>query len=284
LGKGWRVIAVSRSAGDRESANENLDYVSADTTVPGSWQEKIESVDVVINLAGATIFHYWTTSYKETVYNSRLLTTRNLVEAIPTTGKITLFSASAMGFYGDRHDDLLTETEPAGDDFLANVCLDWEREALRAEEKGARVVLTRFGTVVDKNGGAMKIMLPPYRLFVGGAMGDGTQWFPWIHLNDLASAFWYLIEHEGVSGAVNVCAPEAIQNREMAKTLGKVTRRPSFLRVPGFAIKLLLGEFGKSILGGQRVVPEKLLSHGFEFRYPDFESAMMEVVGKSRTS
>jgi len=281
LEQGYRVIAVGRSARPAESADGDLKYVAADTTIPGPWQDDLQAADVVVNLAGVSIFNYWTASYKKSIYNSRILTTRNLVDALPGDREVALCSTSALGYYGDRGDDLLNEEEPAGTDFLAQVCQDWEKEAFKASAKNARVIVMRFSTVIDKSGGAMKIMIPPYRFFVGGPMGSGKQWFPWIHLQDLLAGIAFLVDTKEAQGVYNFCAPESIRNAGMASSLGRLLHRPALLKVPGFAIKLLMGEFGKSILGGQRAVPERLLSEGYRFKYAGFESAMKEVLGLS---
>lgn len=279
LEKGYRVVAVGRSA-KPASSRENLEYISADTTIKGAWQETLKTVDLVINLAGASIFHYWTASYKKSIHTSRILTTRHLVEALAANQRVTFVSTSAMGFYGSRDDDLLTENEPVGEDFLAEVCRDWEAEALQAAGRNARVIIARFSTVVDKSGGAMKVMLPPYRFFVGGPMGSGKQWFPWIHLQDLLSALMFLIDNDTSHGAYNFCAPESIRNVDMARTLGRLLHRPALLRVPAFAMGLLMGEFGRTLLGSQNGIPQRLIDEGFQFRFPGFESAMKEVLGK----
>lgn len=278
LERGYSVIAASRSARPRDAISDNLSYVTADTTKAGPWQDELKNVDLVVNLAGVSIFHYWTASYKKAIYESRILTTRNLVDALPGDREVVFCSTSALGYYGSRGDDVLTESEPVGSDFLAEVCRDWEAEAFKATDKNARVVVTRFSTVIDKDGGAMKIMLPPYRFFVGGPMGSGQQWFPWIHLEDLIEAVLFLAERDASQGVYNFCAPQPLRNVEMARTIGRLLRRPALLKVPLFAIRLLLGEFGTSIMASQRGVPQKLLEEEFQFRYPDFESAMKEVL------
>lgn len=281
LEREYRVIVTGRSAPPKPPPIDNLTYVAADTSVPGSWQDELKEVDLVVNLAGVSIFHYWTKSYKQSIYDSRILTTRNLVSALPTDREVTFCSASALGFYGSRGDDLLAEGEPVGKDYLAEVCRDWEKEVLLAAEKKARVIITRFSTVVDKSGGAMKVMIPPYRFFVGGPMGSGKQWFPWIHLSDLIAAILYLVDNKESTGIYNFCAPESIRNIDMAKTLGRLLHRPALLKVPAFAMGLILGEFGKSIMGSQRGTPQKLLEEGFQFQFADFESAMKEVLSNN---
>ncbi|MBU2512347.1 TIGR01777 family oxidoreductase [bacterium] len=279
LEKGYKIVATSRSAQFSEIADENYHYISADTTKPGPWQKELEDIDVVINLAGVNIFHYWSKDYKQSIYDSRIYTTRNLIDALPSSRNITFISTSAVGFYGNRGEDILNESEPVGRDFLAKVCEDWEIEANKAEKKNARVIITRFGVVADKSGGAMKMMIPPFRFFVGGPLGNGRQWFPWIHLTDLMSAIWLLIEKKDQKGIFNFCAPGSIRNREMAKIIGKLLKRPSFFPVPKFAVDLVIGELGSMVLNSQRAIPEKLQTLGFDFQYPDFEKAMIDILG-----
>ena len=278
LDQGCEVVGISRSKHFGDFQHEQFRYVSADTTKPGSWQEELKDTDVVVNLAGVSIFNYWTKKYKQAIYDSRVLTTRHLVEALPDKNTISFISTSAIGYYGDRGDDLLTETEPPGSDFLARVCRDWETEAFKAEQKGSRVAIARFGIVADKSGGAMKIMIPPFKLFVGGPLGDGTQFFPWIHLEDLINALWYLIKNDELRGPFNTCAPEPVRNRDLTKTIGSILHRPTIFKVPKFAIRLVIGELGSMVLSSQRGKPEKLLNSGFEFQYPTFRQAMEEVL------
>jgi hypothetical protein len=233
---------------------------------------------MVINLAGKTIFRHWTDRYKEQIHASRILTTRNIVAALPENTTTLLCSASGVGYYGDRQDDLLTEAEPYGTDFLAQVCRDWEEEALKAEDKGARVVLTRFGIVLGRQGGAMAKMIPAFRLFMGGALGDGRQWFPWLHIDDLTGALLFIKDHPDIRGPVNFCAPHPVRNRDLVRTLAGVLMRPAVLSPPGFVIRLMLGEFGETLLASQRAVPDKLENTGFKFQYPELEAALRQIV------
>lgn len=278
LDRGCRIVAIGRSPGRHRIRNDNYRYVSADTTEPGQWQSELEDIDAVVNLAGATIFKRWTAGYKKQIYDSRILTTRNVVAALPKGRIITLCSASGAGYYGDRGDDILTENAEPGHDYLARVSVDWEKESLQAADKGARTVLMRFGVVLGKNGGAMAKMIPAFKLFVGGAMGSGKQWFPWMHLDDLMAAILFIMENDQVTGPVNFCAPDQIRYRDLAHTLGEVLSRPSVMPAPAFMIRLALGEFGNVLLASQRTVPEKLLSHGFSFRYANIRNAVRAVV------
>lgn len=278
LSRGHQVTAVGTRPDQNLINDENFRYISADTTRKGTWQDVLQDTDAVINLVGRQIFKRWTKTYKQLIYDSRILTTRNLVESLPATKQIILCSASGIGYYGDRGDDILTEREPVGSDFLAGVSRDWEAEALRAEEKGVRVVTTRFGVVLGKHGGAMEKMVPAFRLFMGGPMGSGRQWFPWIHIEDLVLAVNFILEHEDIKGPVNFCAPNPVTNRDFANAMGHVLRRPAIMPAPSFMIRLVMGEFGDLMLFSQRAMPEKLLSCGFTFNHPEVEGAIRDIV------
>ena len=276
---GHGVTILTRSSKDLSRSKPGISYLQGDPTVKGPWQENVKNFDAIINLAGASIFSRWTDDHKRAIRESRMGTTRNLVEAIPSSldKKITLFSTSAVGYYGFHGDEELIEESPPGNDFLARLSIDWEGEALKAKEKGARVVITRFGIVLGEKGGALGQMVPLFKKFVGGPIGGGKQWFSWIHIKDLAEAFVFLMKHPEISGPMNLCAPNPVRNKDLAKTLGKVLHRPSFMPAPGFMIKLFLGEFGSVILEGQRVVPRRLLDHGFVFQYPDIGKALQSL-------
>jgi uncharacterized protein len=278
LQKGQRVTAVGVRKNPELIDHPDFRYLSADTTQTGAWQQELGDQQVIINLAGKSIFKRWTDSYKKQIMNSRILTTRNLVNALPAGSQIVLCSTSAVGYYGSRGDEILTEETPSGDDFLAEVGKNWEQEALRAQAKGVRVVLTRFGIVLDRDGGAMAKMIPAFRFFLGGPLGNGEQWFPWIHMHDLLAAYQFVIEHAEVGGPVNFCAPQPVRNRELAAKLGTALNRPAFMPAPAFMIKILLGEFGQSLLNSQRAVPDKLEKLNFKFKYADMDSALSEIV------
>jgi len=234
----------------------------------------------VINLAGASIFSKWTEEHKRAIRESRVNTTRNIVEGIPSPLQkpFTLLSTSAVGYYGFCGDEELVEDSPPGNDFLARIALEWEGEALKAREKGARVVITRFGIVMGEKGGALGQMIPLFKKYIGGPIGSGKQWFSWVHIKDLTEAFVFLLKHPEISGPVNVCSPNPVRNKDLARALGKALRKPSFMPAPGFMIKLVLGEFGSVILKGQRVIPKRLLDHGFVFQYADIEKALQGIV------
>lgn len=278
LDKGHAVVAVGRAATQNRITAARYQYISADTTQPGDWQKALGDVDAVVNLAGKSIFKRWSKSYKKQIYDSRILTTRNVVDALSSDQSVVLCSASGAGYYGNRGDDLLKEDEKSGNDFLASVSVDWEAEALKATGKGVRATLMRFGVILGKGGGALAKMIPAFKFFIGGPIGSGNQWFPWVHLTDLMAAILFVCEHPQVSGPLNFCAPNPVKNRELANTLGQVLGRPAIMPAPAFMVRAVLGEFGNVLLDSQRAIPAKLLSHGFKFQYPDIRSALKEVV------
>jgi uncharacterized protein len=274
LEKGHEVTGID-AIGEKQSGSHPLfHFVQADTTIAGDWQVALKQKDVVINLAGRNIFRRWTKSYKKLIYDSRILTTRHLVEAMPNQPDTLFISTSAVGYYGDRKDDMLEETTPPGQDFLAHVCVDWEKEAANAKNRGARVVITRFGVVLGKNGGALSKMIPAYRLFAGGPLGDGMQWFSWIHIHDLLGAMAYVMDHPEIEGPVNFCAPQPLRNNDFSKALARQLKRPAFFRVPATMLRMAAGELGDMALYSQRGYPGKLMASGFEFKYPDIEGAL----------
>ncbi|MBW2487493.1 MAG: TIGR01777 family oxidoreductase [Deltaproteobacteria bacterium] len=278
LANGHSVTAIGRAADQKRISADGYQYICADTTRPGDWQKALGDIDLAVNLAGKSIFKRWNESYKKQIYDSRILTTRNVVGALPADQTVVLCSASGAGYYGNRGDDILKEDEKPADDFLASVSVDWEAEALKATEKGVRVALMRFGVILGKGGGALSKMIPAFKSFVGGPIGSGSQWFPWMHLTDLMAAILFIADNPGVEGPLNFCAPEPVTNRELTKTLGDVLGRPAFMPAPAFMIRMVLGEFGKVLLDSQRTIPDKLLSHGFKFQYPDIKSAIQAVV------
>ena len=278
LDKGHSVIAVGRAPTQNRITSDRYRYISADTTQAGDWQKALGEVDGVVHLAGKSIFKRWSENYKKEIYDSRILTTRNVVDALPTGQSVVLCSTSGAGFYGNRGDDFLKEDEKSADDFLANLSVDWEAEAFKGTDKGIRVAVMRFGVILGKHGGSMAKMVPAFKSFVGGPIGRGTQWFPWIHLADLMAAILFIFKNPQVKGAINFCAPQPVRNREFAKTLGEVLHRPAVMPAPAFMIRMRFGEFGNVLLYSQRTIPDKLLSYGFEFQYPEVKSAIKEVV------
>lgn len=280
--EGHYVTVLARRSRSILREGERLRFVVGDPTRRGGWQQEAAHHDVIINLAGASIFGRWTHRHKERIRKSRIETTGNLVDAIIQGRSTTLFSASAVGYYGFHGDEILDESAPAGGDFLAALAAEWEIEALRARHKGARVVITRFGMVLGADGGALQQMVRPFRWFVGGPIGSGKQWISWIHIEDLVRAFLHLLDREELSGAFNFTSPEPVSNRDFSQVVGRVLGRPSRMPAPAFLVRMVLGEFGSVILHGQRVVPLRLLESGFRFRFPLLEDALRDLLGRSR--
>ena len=279
LARGAQVVAVGLRPRQDIISHENFRYISADTTRKGAWLETLEDTTAVINLAGSTIFRPWTKRYKQSIYDSRILTTRTLVEGMSENKQAVLCSTSATGYYGDGGEEPLTETSPNGADFLAEVGRDWEAEAQRAEKKGIRVVIARFGIVLGEKGGILGKMVPAFRYFLGGPLGSGRQWFPWIHVADLAAALGYLMENRGLQGIFNLCSPSPVRNRDFVRALAAVLNRPALMPAPAFLIRLFMGELGSALLCSQRAMPQKLLQSGFRFQFPDIEEALRNIVG-----
>ncbi len=275
-GHGVTVVDLPRSPGRSKGKAAEFAYLGADTTLPGEWQKAVSGAEAVVNLAGANIFRRWNGAYKRKLRDSRVLTTRNVADAL-APGAV-LVSTSAAGYYGWRKDEILDEDAPAGDDFLARLCVDWEAEALKARARGCRVVVTRFGVVLAPGGGALGIMVPIFKAGMGGPLGNGNQWFSWVHGADLAAGILFALENRDLAGPVNLCSPNPLTNRDFTKALGAVLRRPAVAPAPAFAVRLFLGEFGDALLHGQRMVPKRLLEHGFRFRFPDVRAALKDIL------
>ncbi|MEE9935627.1 MAG: TIGR01777 family oxidoreductase [Deltaproteobacteria bacterium] len=279
IDQGHTVTVLTHVPAGSESVLPGRSWLIGDPNVRGEWQNAVGGHDVIINLAGASIFSRWTDEQKKILRASRINTTRHLVEALPDDARhVTLLSTSAVGYYGFHEDEELAEDAPAGKDFLAKLACDWEKEALCAKDKGARVVITRFGIVLGPGGGALGQMIPLFKFFLGGPLGSGRQWFSWVHMADLTAAFLFLLAHPEISGPVNVCSPRPVRNRDLGKAIGRVLHRPSFLPAPGFMIRIILGEFGSVLLKGQRVVPRRLLEAGFSFSYPHIDGALKSII------
>jgi uncharacterized protein (TIGR01777 family) len=277
---GHSVTILARPDEKVRPISAGISFLKGDPTERGLWQDAIPGHDAVVNLAGASIFTRWTNEQKKAILESRITTTRHLVEGLSAAkGKVALFSTSAVGYYGFHEDEELNEESPPGDDFLAGVARAWEEEALKGREQGARVVITRFGIVLGGAGGALGQMIPLFRRFVGGPIGSGRQWFSWIHFKDLCEAFVFLLDHPEMSGPVNLTSPAPVRNKDLAKELGRVLHRPAIVPAPAFMVRLVLGEFGAVILKGQRVMPRRLLDGGFVFQYPDIRCALADIVG-----
>lgn len=242
--------------------------------------EAITNADVVIHLAGEPVAQRWNAAVKQRIRDSRVLGTRNLVSGIQKAKfpPKMLISASAVGFYGDRGDETLTETSPPGAGFLSEVCVEWEREARAAEAMNVRVVVVRIGIVLGREGGALEQMLLPFRAGVGGKIGSGRQWMPWVHIQDLVDLFLFCTATGDLTGPVNGVAATPVRNADFTDALASTLHRPAIVPVPAFALKLLMGELAESALHSQRVLPVAATAAGFKHRFPDVRSALADVL------
>jgi len=245
-------------------------------------KERLEGFEAVVHLAGENIAEgRWTSEKKRAILESRVKGTTLLSETLATlkTPPAVLLSATAIGYYGNRGDELLTETSAPGNDFLAHVCQQWENATKPASEKGIRTVLSRFGIILDANGGALAKMLTPFQMGVGGRIGNGKQWMSWIALDDVAGAIQFMLRDRFVNGPVNFVAPHPVTNAEFTKTLGSVLSRPTFIPVPAFGVRLAFGEMADALLlSSQRVVPEVLQARGFAFAWPRLELTLKHLL------
>lgn len=276
LNEGHDVSVLVRRPEKSTHMPDAAKIVVGESTKQGAWQESLYDHDLFINLAGANIFNRWTSDYKNLLRSSRIQTTKNLVDAIPDGS--ALLSVSAVGYYGSRGDEELDELSAPGGDFLAQLAVDWENEAIKAKSKGVRVVIPRFGVVLGENGGALAQIIRPFRFFVGGRIGSGRQWMSWIHIEDLCRAALFVAEGKSIEGPVNFVSPEPVRNKDLAREIGAILGRPSIFPAPEFMIKLVLGELGSVILEGQKVIPSKLLGNGFPFLFPKLKPAIQSLL------
>jgi uncharacterized protein (TIGR01777 family) len=265
---------------------EIIPYIATES---GDWQKEISGCDAVINLAGEPISERWTGEAKRAIVASREIGTEKIVEAISRSERVAtaladqkpkvLINSSAIGYYGTSETASFDENSPPGDDFLADVCKKWETAAQKVKDYGTRLVILRTGIVLG-NGGALGKMIPPFKLFAGGPIGSGRQWFSWIHRDDLINLIIYCLDRQGISGTFNATAPNPVRMKEFCQILGEVMNRPSWLPVPDFALEILLGEGAKIVLEGQEVLPKATQALGFDYRYPNLEAALQEIVPK----
>jgi uncharacterized protein (TIGR01777 family) len=280
-GEGHQLIALVRSVERARSLlGAEVEAVAFGAGTP-ALREALERSDAVVNLAGEPILGgRWTEARRRVLVESRVHLTRQLVGAIAEARPRphTLISASAVGYYGDRGSEVLDESSPGGADFLAQLCKDWEAAARLAEDSGVRVMTLRTGVVLGRDGGALRQMLPPFRLGVGGPVGSGRQYIPWIHLHDLVRAIATALNDDRYEGPVNGAAPEQPTSREFARALGRALHRPAALPVPALALKVLFGEAAGVLLGSQRVEPRRLGDLGFTYRFPMLDQAVADIV------
>ncbi len=275
---GHRVSILTRNTGQVfHQPGVSVNPVQWNAQDTGAWEQALEGADAVVNLAGAPIADArWTAARKQLITDSRVLTTRVLVRALTrrSSKPATFISASGIGYYGASDDRFLDEGAARGQGFLADLCLAWEAEALRAAEFGARVVILRTGMVLEQDGGALPKMLLPFRLCAGGPIMPGSQWVSWIHRHDHIGPIQWALTTATVSGPINAVAPEPVTMNTFCEILGRVLHRPSWLPVPEFALNILLGELGTLMTTGQRVIPAKAIAGGYMFQYPTLEPAL----------
>lgn len=276
----FNITVVTRDTGRLRNKSADLGYAVIDNSVE-SYVGAVEDAYAVINLSGASIAgKRWSAGYKKILYDSRIDTTGKIVEAINLCNKkpSALISTSASGYYGNRYDEILTEDSGPGGDFLSKLCVDWENTAKKAEEYGVRTVMIRIGIVLDRNEGALPQLIMPFKFFAGGRLGNGRQWMPWVHIDDVTGIFAHAVANNSLSGPVNAVSPNPRINRDFTKLVGKILRRPSFFAVPGFALKIITGEFAEFLLGGQRILPARAEQSGYKFQFGDAEKALINLL------
>ena len=285
-----RLESVAVLSRDPEQARNKLAGVEAHAWAPEAGPPPaaaFQDVEVVFNLAGEPVAEgRWTAERKRRIRDSRVLGTRNLVAGLAglTTRPRVLVSASAVGYYGDRRDQTLDETSAPGHGFLADVCVEWEREALAAERLGVRVVFVRIGIVLAQSGGALAKMLTPFRMGAGGRLGDGRQWMPWIHLDDAVGILLHAMKDARVRGAINAVGPQPVTNAEFSRALGHAMHRPAFLPVPKTALRLAFGEMSEILTASQRVLPREAQRTGYAFKHPELAGALAAALTGASTT
>lgn len=277
LRKGHSIIVITRSPKKYEDEKaKNQRFISWEDDLVAAMEES----DAVINLVGENLAQLWTEEVKKRLVASRVETTQKLVEAVKKAQvpPEVMISSSGISYYGDRGDDILVEDDPAGNGFLPSLCMKWEEAAKPVESAGVRLVIFRNAVVLEKGGGALQYMLPIFKLGLGGSIGNGRQYFPWIHMLDACRAMEYALTNEQVSGIHNLTSPNPVTMNELADKLAEVLHRPAFFRVPEFALKLAVGEAAAPILDSIRAQPKKLQQSGFQFRFPYLKEALADIV------
>lgn len=283
--EGHQILVLTRDAERAKrvfptSAFPNVEIVAYTPLASGDWQTHLSGCDGVVNLAGAPIAESrWTAERKKEIMDSRKIGTQKIVEAIAQADPkpAVLVNSSAIGYYGTSETATYDETSSAGSDFLAQVCQEWEAEAEKVKETGTRLVIVRTGIVLGK-GGAIAKMLLPFRLFAGGPLGSGKQWFSWIHIDDLVNLVLTALTRPDVEGVLNATAPQPVRMSEMSQTLGEILHRPSWLPVPAIALEVMLGDAAKVVLEGQQVLPKRTQATGFSYQYPNLKQALENVL------
>lgn len=281
------AVLTRRPEAARAKWSDACTVVAGDPMQTGPWTASINDCDAVINLVGEGIFNRrWSASFKELLRTSRVQSTQNIVDALkknPTKAAgqpKLLVNASAIGYYGATRDEELTESSPPGNDFLASACVEWENAARQAGAAGVRVVIVRVGVVLDREGGALKKMLLPFKMFMGGPTGSGKQWLSWIHHEDLVGMILLALDDARAAGPMNGVAPNPVTNKNFARALGRALHRPAFMPTPAFGLRLMLGQVASVITSGQRVLPRNALDLGYVFKFPDLDAALQNVLAR----
>ncbi len=277
--EGYEIALLSRTP--RKESRRGVRVVPWNAREIGAWHREVNGAGAIINLAGEPMdAGRWTARQKNRILTSRVDATRAIVDAIRAaeTKPTVLINASGVGYYGDVPEKEMREEERAGKGFVAETCARWEEEAWKGETLGVRVAVMRMAVVLGEDGGALVRMLLPFRLFLGGPLGSGIQWFPWVHRDDAIGAMMHALQTPEVGGPINVAAPEPVTMRQFCLALGNVMHRPSWLRVPAPALRLIIGEMADMVLTGQKVIPRKLLASGYKFRYSNVLEALEAVI------
>jgi uncharacterized protein (TIGR01777 family) len=279
---GHEVIVLSRRAGRITDLPAGVSAIWWDGRTAEGWGPRVSGVDAIVNLAGENISSgRWTKERKGRILKSRLSAGQAVVRAVTDAARRprVAIQASGAGYYGPCGDEIITEETPPGHDFLSGVAIDWEASTAPLEALGLRRAVIRTGVVLSTAGGALPRMMLPFRLFAGGRLGNGRQWFPWIHVADEVGAIRFLIENEAASGPFNLTAPAPLTNAEFSRLMGQSLKRPALMPVPGPILRVLFGEMATALLDGQRAVPQRLLQMGFKFRFADAGTALRDLLG-----
>ncbi len=278
------VVLTRRAPAVQQKLGPTVEVVSGDPMQPGPWMDAVGTCDAVIHLAGENVLgQRWSSAFKQMLVDSRVKSTRNVVEAMARKPQRAdgqpkvLVNASAIGVYGPRGDEEVDEATGPGNDFLANLCVEWEKAARAAEPTGVRLAIVRIGVVLDKEGGPLAKMLTPFKMFAGGRAGSGKQWMSWIHHEDMVGVLLCALDNPEAKGPLNGTSPNPLPNRDFAKALGRALHRPSFFPTPRFVLRLVLGEAADIVVTGQRVVPRRPLALGYVYKYPTIDSAFAEI-------
>ncbi|MFW5730800.1 MAG: TIGR01777 family oxidoreductase [Desulfonatronovibrionaceae bacterium] len=280
LQKKEQVTALVRDEARYTPSGKELKTVSGDPLKHGPWQEEARAADVIINLTGSPIMTNWTEKARQMILDSRVNSTMNIVSALKQAEPRVFICANAVGYYGPRGDEPVYDQDPPGNNFLAQVAVKWQEAAMQASEYGHRVIVPRFPAVLGPNGGALSEMLPIFRKGLGGKLGNGKQWFPWVHITDLVRGLHFVSKNTSISGALNLCSPQTLTNAEFTRALGKVLKRPAFLRVPEVALKMAYGDVATMLLTGQKCIPQVLQENDFVFRFAHIDKALQDIISR----